>query len=219
LRLPPLYPLVDVDDCRARGLDPLRVLAAFLEGGARLIQLRDKRAASGARLALADAAVALTRAAGARLIVNDRADLALMCGADGVHVGQEDLPVEEVRRLVGTAAIVGVSTHDERQLADAIATSADYIAVGPIYTTATKDTGYQPRGLDLVREASRRLAAAPSGDDPRPVVAIGGITLERAPEVIAAGAASVAVISDLLTGGDPAARVRTFLGCLSERRV
>ena len=218
MRLPPLYPLVDVDACRARGLDPLTVLAACLDGGARFVQLRDKRPQSGARLALADAAVALTRAAGGHLVVNDRADLALMCGADGVHVGQDDLPVEDVRRLVGPAMIVGVSTHDERQLAAAAATSADYIAVGPIYGTATKDTGYQARGLDLVREASLRLADARSGQA-RPVVAIGGITLERAPEVLAAGATSVAVISDLLTAGDPAARVRAFLGGLSERRV
>jgi len=208
--IPPLYPLVDVDLCRVRGLDPLTVLAAFLEGGARFIQLRDKDASSGARLRLADAAVALTRAAGARLIVNDRADLARMAGADGVHVGQDDLPVDAVRRLAGADAIVGVSTHDSSQLAAAARTSADYLAVGPVYGTATKDTGYSARGLDLVREAAR------TG---KPVVAIGGITIERAAEVMAAGAASLAVISDLLTGGDPAARVRAFLDCLSERRI
>jgi len=210
LRLPPLYPLVDVEVCRARGHDPLRVLAAFLDGGARVIQLRDKDPSSGARLGLADAAVALTHAAGARLIVNDRADLARMCGADGVHVGQDDLSVEDVRRITGTGLIVGVSTHDAAQLAAAAATTADYVAVGPIYGTATKDTGYTARGLDLVRHG-RRLG--------KPLVAIGGITLERAPEVIAAGAASVAVISDLLAGGDPAARVRAFLDSLSHRRV
>ena len=207
--LPPLYPLVDVEFCRARGLGPLAVLAAFLAGGARVIQLRDKDPSSGARLRRADAAVALTRRAGARLIVNDRADLARMCGADGVHVGQDDLTVDDVRRVIGAGPIVGVSTHDARQLAAAAATSADYIAVGPIYGTATKDTGYPARVLDLLRQA-------PAG---RPVVAIGGITLERVPEVLAAGAASVAVISDLLTGGDPAARVRAFLNALSERRV
>jgi thiamine-phosphate pyrophosphorylase len=211
LRLPPINPLVDVDLCRARGLDPLAVLAAFLEGGATFIQLRDKRLSSGARLGLADAAVAVTRAAGARLIVNDRADLARLSGADGVHVGQDDLPVNEVRRLVGPDAIVGVSTHDRAQIAAAIRTSASYIAVGPIYGTASKDTGYTARGLDLVRHAA--------GASALPVVAIGGITLERAPEVLAAGAASVAVVSDLLTGGDPAARTRAFLHCLSDRRV
>jgi thiamine-phosphate pyrophosphorylase len=209
--IPPLYPLVDVDLCRARGLEPLALLRALLDGGATFIQLRDKDSSSAARLALAEAAVALTRPRRARLIVNDRADLARLAGADGVHVGQDDLPVDHARAIAGQGAIVGVSTHDEAQIEAAAATSADYLAVGPIYGTATKDTGYTARGLDLLRMAARRAG--------RPVVAIGGITLERAPEAIAAGAASVAVISDLLTGGDPAARVRAFLGALSERRV
>jgi thiamine-phosphate pyrophosphorylase len=209
--LPRLYPVLDVDLCRARQIEPLAVLAAFLDGGATLIQLRDKDPSSGARLALADAAVTLARGAGARLIVNDRADLARLSGADGVHVGQEDLPVEEARRIAGPDAIVGISTHDATQVAAAVRTSASYIAVGPVYGTASKDTGYTARGLDLVRHASRASRV--------PIVAIGGITLERAPEVIDAGAGSVAVISDLLTGGDPAARARAFLDCLSERRV
>jgi thiamine-phosphate pyrophosphorylase len=187
------------------------VLRAFLDGGATFIQLRDKQSSSGAKLALADAAMAMARAAGARLVVNDRPDLARMAGADGVHVGQDDLPVEDARRIAGADALVGVSTHDETQIAAAAATSASYLAVGPIYATVSKDTGYTARGLDLLRHAARTAG--------RPVVAIGGITLERAPEAIAAGAASVAVISDLLTGGDPAARVRAFLDGLSGRRV
>lgn len=216
--LPRLYPIVDVDLCRARGVDPLAVLAACLEGGARFLQLRDKDPSSGARLARAEAAVALARPAGARIIVNDRADLARLSGAAGVHVGQDDLPVEEVRRIAGREAIVGVSTHDEAQVRAAAATSADYIAVGPVYGTATKDTGYTARGLDFVRAAVRHLGGEPAARR-RPIVAIGGITLERAPAVIAAGAASVAVISDLLAGDDPAARVRAFLESLSGRRV
>jgi thiamine-phosphate pyrophosphorylase len=216
--IPPLYPLVDVDLCRLRRLDPLVVLAALLDGGATFIQLRDKDASSGARLARADAAVALAHAAGARLIVNDRADLARLSGADGVHVGQDDLPVDAVRRIAGADAIVGVSTHDDAQVAAALRTSATYLAVGPIYGTGSKDTGYTARGLDLVRHAVRLRSGQAAGAE-KPIVAIGGITLERAPEVIAAGAASVAVISDLLTGGDPAARARAFLDSLSERRV
>jgi len=120
--------------------------------------------------------------------------------------------VEAARRIAGPGAIVGVSTHNEAQIAAAVLTSADYIAVGPIYGTLSKDTGYSARGLHLVRHAVQ-------ASDRRPVVAIGGITLERAPEVMAAGAASVAVISDLLTGGDPAGRTRAFLDGLSERRV
>jgi thiamine-phosphate pyrophosphorylase len=197
--LDPLYAILDVTLCHERRLEPLAVLDAFLAGGARLIQLRDKTSSSAARLALADAAVARARPAGAVLIVNDRADIAVMSGADGVHVGQDDLAVEEVRALLGPDAIVGISTHDRGQVDAAAKTSATYIAVGPIYGTATKDTGYSARGLDLVGYAAERRA----------VVAIGGITLERAPDVIAAGAAAVAVISDLLRE-DPAEMVRRF---------
>ena len=202
--LPRLYPILDIDLCRERRLEPLAVLAAFLAGGAQLLQLRDKAISTGARLALADTVVARAHAAGARVIVNDRPDIARLSAADGVHVGQDDLPVSDARRIVGDEAIVGVSTHDEAQLAAAVRTTATYVAVGPIYGTATKDTGYPARGLDLVRRA------AASG---RPVVAIGGITLDRAPEVIAAGASSVAIISDLLAG-EPEARVRLFLSAL-----
>jgi thiamine-phosphate pyrophosphorylase len=204
--LPRLYPILDIDLCRARGIDPLALLDAFLAGGARFIQLRDKASAGGARLAMADAVVRLVHAAGARLVINDRAEIARMTGADGVHVGQDDLAVEDVRRIVGPDAIVGLSTHDEAQIDAAARTSATYIAVGPIYGTATKDTGYAARGLDLVRRAAQ------AG---RPVVAIGGITLERAPEVLAAGAVSVAVISGLLTD-DPRQTVRAFLQRLGE---
>jgi len=199
--LPRLYPILDIDLCRARRLDPLAVLEAFLAGGARFLQLRDKTASTAERLARAEAAVARAHAAGARLIVNDRPDIARLSGADGVHVGQDDLAVEEARLIVGPEAIVGLSTHDEAQIDAAARTSATYIAVGPIYGTSTKDTGYTARGLDLVRRAARTA---------RPVVAIGGITLDRAPEVLAAGASSVAVIADLLTA-DPEARVRQFL--------
>jgi thiamine-phosphate pyrophosphorylase len=202
--LPRLYPILDIDLCRERRLEPLAVLAAFLSGGARLIQIRDKSPSTGERLAFADAAVAVAHAAGAQVIVNDRPDIARLSAADGVHVGQDDLPVSAARRIVGDDSIVGVSTHDEAQIDAALRTTASYIAVGPIYGTATKDTGYEARGLDLVRRA------AASG---RPAVAIGGITLARAPEVIAAGAASVAIISDLLAG-DPEVRVRLFLSAL-----
>lgn len=197
----PLYAIVDTGVCAARGLEPRAIADAFLRGGARLLQLRDKSPASAERLALADDLVRRARAAGAAIVINDRADVARLSGADGVHVGQDDLTVEEARAVIGAHAIVGISTHDEAQIAAAARTSASYIAVGPIYGTDTKDTGYSARGLDLVRVARR------TG---KPVVAIGGITLERAPDVVAAGASSVAVISDLLTG-DPEEQVRQFI--------
>ena len=206
--LPRLYAILDVRLCRDRGLDPLAVLDAFLAGGATLIQLRDKSSPTATLLTRADAVVARAHAAGARIVINDRADIARLSGADGVHVGQDDLSVADVRAIVGADAIVGSSTHDEAQVEAAAATSATYLAVGPTYATATKDTGYSARGLELIA-----LAAATA----KPVVAIGGITLERAPEAIAAGAASVAVISDLLAAPDPAARVRSFLAILSGR--
>jgi thiamine-phosphate pyrophosphorylase len=199
--LPRLYPILDSDLCRERRLEPLAVLAAFLAGGARFLQLRDKTLATADRLAFAEAVVARAHAAGARVIVNDRADIARLSGADGVHVGQDDLSVDEARRIVGADALVGISTHDEAQIDAAAATSASYIAVGPIYGTVTKDTGYSARGLDLVRHAA--------GQAGKPIVAIGGITLDRAAEVLAAGASSVAIISDLLRD-DPATMVRAF---------
>ena len=201
LSSPTLYPIIDADVCAQRGHDPLALAEACLRGGARVLQLRAKQAAGGALLALADALVSATRPWDALVIVNDRADIARMAGAAGVHVGQDDLPVEDVRRLLPAPAIVGVSTHDARQLDAALLSTADYVAVGPIYGTATKDTGYDAGGLDLIRGAAGRG---------KPVVAIGGITLERAAAVAAAGAAALAVISDLLAG-DAEARVRAYL--------
>lgn len=175
---------------------------ACFRGGARWLQIRQKGGGSGALLALADA---MTRAAapfGAHVIVNDRADVCRMAGSAGVHVGQDDLDVGAVRRIVGPSAIVGVSTHDRAQIDAALATDATYVAVGPIYDTATKDTGYAARGFDLIAYAAHRG---------KPVVGIGGITLDRAPDVLRAGASAVAVIGDVFTGGDPEARARAFM--------
>ena len=139
----------------------------------------------------------------AAIVINDRADLALMSGAAGVHVGQDDLPVGAVRALLGAQAIVGYSTHSVDQIEEAIRQPVSYIAVGPVFGTRTKDTGYDQVGLNLVSAAARISSGMP-------MVAIGGITLDRAPSVWAAGASSVAVISDLLTG-DPRARVAAYL--------
>jgi thiamine-phosphate pyrophosphorylase len=138
--------------------------------------------------------------------LNDRADLAKLVGAAGVHVGQDDLPPVGVRRVVGSAAIVGLSTHTDEQLLAAMAEPISYVAVGPVFATATKATGYEAIGLGRVRHAAMRVAAKGL-----PVVAIGGIGLGNARSVIEAGAQSVAVISDLLVTGDPATRVRELL--------
>jgi thiamine-phosphate pyrophosphorylase len=189
--------------CRAHGFAPLAVAEACFRGGAPWLQIRDKSdTGSGELLTLADEVTRIATRFGAQVIVNDRADICCMARCAGVHVGQEDLPVDDVRKIVGPEGIVGLSTHDRVQIDVAVASAATYVAVGPIYTTSTKHTGYEARGLELVSYAANRG---------KPVVAIGGITLERAAAVLRAGAYAVAVISDVLTGGDPEARTRAFL--------
>ncbi len=208
--LPRLYAVCDADVCACGGWRLTDFAAACLDGGARLLQIRAKRAASKALLEDTRVIVDLAHRAGASVIVNDRADIARLAGADGVHVGQEDLGAAAVRAIVGSAAIVGLSTHTPEQIEAAAREPISYLAVGPVFGTATKTTGYQAVGFNLVARAASTGAAHGI-----PVVAIGGITLDRAPEVIAAGAASVAVISDLLAGGDPAARVAAYVERLS----
>lgn len=139
----------------------------------------------------------------ARVIVNDRVDLARLSGAAGVHVGQDDLSPADARALLGPSAVVGFSTHNIEQIARAAREPVTYIAVGPTFATTTKSTGYVPVGLELVAAAARIA-------HDRPIVAIGGITLETAPLVLRAGATMVAVIGDLLAGNDPAARVASY---------
>jgi thiamine-phosphate pyrophosphorylase len=183
-----------------------------LAGGARFIQIRSKHAAGGAFLEMCEDVVARAHKGGAIVIVNDRADIAKLSAADGVHVGQDDLDPASVRRILGGAAIVGLSTHTPDQVRAAASMGVDYIAVGPIFGTSTKETGYRDAGTAFVSDAAGivRLAGCTA-----PIVAIGGITLDRAPGVIGAGAAAVAVISDLLSTHDPEARVREYLRVLS----
>lgn len=207
---PRLYAIVDAQRAEAGGWHPPDLARAYLAGGARLLQLRAPGAPSGTVLAWTREVVEAAAPLGARVIVNDRADLARLSGAAGVHLGQEDLPVASARALLGDAALVGRSTHDASQVADALATSVDYVAIGPVFETGTKRTGYEPVGLEAVRRTRAQIGALP-------LVAIGGITLATAPEVIAAGATSVAVISDLLVGGDPAARVRQYIDILGDQ--
>lgn len=135
--------------------------------------------------------------------MNDRVDLAAMSGAAGAHVGQDDLAPSAARRLLGPGAIVGYSTHTAAQITAAAGEPVTYLAIGPVFGTRTKATGYEPVGLKMVTDAARL-----AGDVP--VVAIGGITLNTAPEVLAAGASGVAVISDLLAGGNPRERIAAY---------
>jgi len=203
LHLPRLYAIVDPLDT---GRSPVALAEALLAGGARCLQLRWKPAAPREVLEAARAIHPLARAAGALFIVNDRPDVALLAGADGVHVGQDDLPPAAVRRVLGQGRIVGVSTHDLDQVRAAVAAGADYVAVGPVYATISKVGALAPRGLDLVR-AARPLV-------PCPLVAIGGIDARTAPDVIAAGADAVAMIGALVRTPDPAAAVRGVLARL-----
>ena len=209
--LPPapfLYPLIDVGVCRAAGIDPAAAAEACLIGGARMLQVRFKEASGAAFLALAERVVQTATRYDAAVIINDRADIAHLGGAAGVHVGQEDMDVDDVRKVGGEAAIVGLSTHSEEQIDAAIRGTATYVAVGPIFGTATKDTGYSARGLDLVRYAAGRG---------KPIIGIGGITLEWVEQVVGAGAAGAAVIGDLLAGGHPEQRTREFVARLRRR--
>lgn len=202
-RFPPLQAILDVDVSAAAGWSAPDLATAFLDGGATFIQLRAKRLPSGQFLRLCEQVVRAAEAYRANVIVNDRADLARMSGAAGVHVGQDDLTPRAARDLLGPDAIVGYSTHSMDQVEAALAEPVSYIAVGPVFGTRTKATGYAPVGVELVAEAARRSRGLP-------IVAIGGITLETAPQVIAAGATSVAVISDLLPGGDPKGRIAAY---------
>ena len=199
---------MDTDLALRAGWEPIDLARAFLDGGAMLIQLRAKQLSSAAFLDLADAAVRLARPYQANIIVNDRADIALMSGAAGVHVGQDDLPPSAARRLMGEAAVVGLSTHSVAQVERALREPISYVAVGPVFGTRSKDTGYAAVGLELVGNAVRLAGELP-------VVAIGGITLDTARSVIEAGATSVAVISDLLVGNDPRSRTQAFVQALT----
>jgi len=201
-----LYAIVGPDPERP---DPVATARAVLEGGARIVQLRWKPAGTAEFLRAADAIRLLTRRAGAWLIVNDRVDVAAACGADGVHLGQSDLPVGAARRMLGDR-IVGVSTHDVAQARAAEAAGASYIGFGPMFATGTKTTGYEPRGIEALRDVRRAVRL--------PVVAIGGVDAERGRQVLEAGADGAAMISALTATADVAATVRAIVAALDSAR-
>ena len=203
-----LYPIVDSDVCAAAGRAPEDVAQAFLAAGAAVLQLRCKHLPSGAFLELANRVNEHARTAGASLFINDRADIAAISGAHGLHVGQDDLRPLDARSVIGQAAVLGLSTHTKDQWDAAVLEPVSYVAIGPAFATGTKETGYSAVGLTTIS-----AAAAVAASRGLPTVAIGGITLENAVSVIASGAAAVAVISDLLKG-DPEARCRAFLRSL-----
>ena len=190
--LPRLYAICDLDRLKVRRQCPSALVDIWLEAGIRLIQLRAKSLTLGPVLDLANELVDRMHEAGAALIINDRADVAKLSGADGVHVGQDDEPPATAREILGPSAIIGLSTHTPEQVAKALHEPIDYVAIGPVFATTSKDNPWPAVGLAGVEAA----VAAVGGQ--MPVVAIGGITIDRVADVLNAGAASVAVISDLL---------------------
>ena len=200
LVFPPLYAIIDPT---LLTVSELALSESLAGSGVELIQYRDKTATSRRYFEVSRQLASVLGPKGVRLIVNDRPDIAMLVGAGGVHVGQEDLAVEDARAVCGTDRWVGVSTHSLEQLAAADRTSADYVAFGPIFQTSTKKNPDPVVGTELLRQA-RALTK-------KPLVAIGGITLERAAEVYRAGADSLAVIRDLICAPDPAVRARQYL--------
>jgi thiamine-phosphate pyrophosphorylase len=203
---PSLYAILDAE---LAGGEILSFAEGLASSGVEIIQYRNKSASSLAAYTDCVRLADLLRER-SRFIVNDRADVAALCGAGGVHVGQEDLPVDAARAVCGHERWVGISTHNLAQFEAARQTSADYLAVGPIFATATKNNPDPVVGVDFVRRVRPMTS--------KPIVAIGGITLENAAEVYRAGADSIAVIRDLIAATDPASRARQFLKLANEIR-
>jgi thiamine-phosphate pyrophosphorylase len=216
MRRPPrLYAIADAGTLEPLGLTLSEGAARMAGGGAAWIQLRGKSLTSEALYAQTRETVEALRPRGVTVIVNDRADVALCAGADGVHLGQDDIPPEEARRLLGDAAVIGFSTHTLEQALRARALPVDYVAIGPLFATATKENPDPVVGAGVVAAVRGALA---SGARRTPLVGIGGITRERARLALARGCDSLAVVSDLLRDGDPEGGVRGFLAALPGRQ-
>jgi len=200
LVLPRLYVILDAGMLTEPAGETAKKL---MKAGVKLLQYRAKNAAARELWEESRAIAEIAWGAQCTFFVNDRPDVAYLAGADGVHVGQEDLEVADAREIMGPGRWVGVSTHNLEQFREAAATSADYIAVGPIFQTSSKANPDPVVGTELLRRV-RALTE-------KPIVAIGGITLERAADVLAAGADSVAIISDILKAKDPAGMAREFI--------
>ena len=204
-RVEGLYFVAD-DDPRWR-CDPVSQARAALAGGARMVQLRAKHSRDAQALAWAEAIGAACRAHGALFFVNDRFDLALAAGADGVHLGQDDLPPARLPAPARAQLLVGRSTHTLEQARAARDEGVDYVAFGPVFGTASKDSPYPARGLAALAEAARQVA-------PRPLVAIGGIDAARAAAALRAGAAAVCAISAVAGADDMEAAARALVGAI-----
>ena len=204
---------VIADNAAAKGRDLAWIAEQAIRGGADVIQLRDKAASAQRLIEEATRLLRITKAAGIPLIINDRVDVAVAVGADGVHLGQDDLPVSVARQILGPGRIVGKSTHSLVQALEADRAGVDYVAVGPIYPTPTKpDTSHV--GVALVDHVAARVR--------RPIVVIGGINQATLPEVLAAGATCVAVVRAVCAAENPEAAARSLkdmMAQISEQRL
>jgi len=200
LSLPPLYAVLDPELIKDRAVEV--VLRELLHAGAKMLQLRAKSLTARDFLALAEFVRSETASYNCRLIVNDRADIAMACSADGVHLGQDDLPLRAGRKLLSNK-IIGISTHDIEQAREAQRNGADYIGFGPIFGTQTKVTGYSARGVDLLKKIRAAVTL--------PIVAIGGINEHNVAQVWHAGADSAAIISDILGSKNITAKIEGIL--------
>ena len=200
MQIPRLYPILDLE-VSLHSLEFL--IGEFAAAGLTWVQLRDKKANSRQLFASAQRLVELARRHGVTAIVNDRTDIAWLSDAAGVHVGQEDLPVEYARKIVGPNKIVGYSTHNLAQALEAEQSSADYIAIGPIFATTSKTNPDPIVSWEELREVRKRIK--------KPIVAIGGITSQNAAQLFDIGLDSVAVIRDLVTASDIRAKISQFL--------
>jgi len=202
-----LYVIVDPLDLEAR---PSELAARVLDAGARTIQLRWKTAATAALLEEAERIAVLARKAAAKFIVNDRADVALAVGANGVHLGQRDLPVEAARSILGPDRLIGLSTHNPTEVERANRTPVDYLGFGPIFPTRSKEKADPVQGIAGL-ERVRALTD-------KPIVAVGGITESNLAAVIEAGADAVALIAEIIRARNIGAKIRSLLAVLGEQR-
>jgi len=199
--LPLLYPITDRG--LAGGLSHAAIVGLLCRGGATLVQVREKTMNDAELFSAVRDAVRVASEGGARLVVNDRADVAALSGASGVHLGERDLPAADARRILGPGSLIGWSTHSVEEAVAAARLPVDYVALGPVFATSHASAAREPVGLRAVQEAAEAIDL--------PLVAIGGIDIARAQEVLSAGAVSLAVIGDIMSARDIAARVASYL--------
>ncbi|MEK6539037.1 MAG: thiamine phosphate synthase [Deltaproteobacteria bacterium] len=205
--IPIIYPIIDSSLFTLDNIG--KTAEAIIDGGAKILQLRAKRLSSKEFLETARIIMKITKDKGTVFIVNDRVDIALLTDADGVHLGQDDLPVKEARRLLGNNKIIGYSTHNLREALEAVRLPVDYISFGPIFPTKTKEDAQTPKGLKGLSEVRKSVGI--------PIVAIGGITETNMAHVLKEGVESVAMISEILTSLDISKKLNRLITIAKDR--